>query len=154
MTDPAVVVIGVGNALRGDDAVGLEVASQVGPLLPGSVAAYESSGEMSELIALWTGAARVILVDAIAANDEPGRVVRLEAGEQPISLRAPPTTHRLGLGEAIELARATGDLPRRVVVFGIEVERCNYGEELSGAVANAVPVVVEHIVRELCTSDI
>jgi hydrogenase maturation protease len=59
------------------------------------------------------------------------------------------STHTLGVGEAIELARALGRLPGRVVLYGIEAERIAAGAELTPAVSSAVDEVVERVLAEL-----
>jgi hydrogenase maturation protease len=83
-------------------------------------------------------------------------VHRLEAGER--ELPAPPfgvSSHHLGLAEALELARAVGRLPRRVVVYGIEGARFEAGDELSPSVAAAAEEVAAAIRDEVlsCTGE-
>ena len=63
------------------------------------------------------------------------------------SLGAPPIASCLG--EAVAMARALGRLPKRVVVFGVEGEKFEVGEQLTPAVAAAVPVVVAAVSGEV-----
>ncbi len=79
---------------------------------------------------------------------------RLDAGESELPtelFRA--STHHVGLAEAVELARALGRLPARVIVYGIEGESFEVGEELAPAVAAAVEPVAEAVRTEVaqCT---
>jgi hydrogenase maturation protease len=63
------------------------------------------------------------------------------------------STHAFGVGEAIELARALGRLPRRVLVYGVEGREFAAGEGLSPAVAAAVEPLVAELLEEVgCTS--
>jgi hydrogenase maturation protease len=64
------------------------------------------------------------------------------------------STHHFGLAEAVELARAVGKLPPKMVVFGIEAERLDLGEGLSPAVADAVDRAAVAVREEVltCTS--
>ena len=58
---------------------------------------------------------------------------RFDATDEPLPatlLRRPRRT-RSGVGEAIELARALGRLPQRIVVYGIEAESFAAGDDLS-----------------------
>ena len=58
---------------------------------------------------------------------------------QPIArAERPGSTHGLGLGTAIELARACGDLPERLVVFAVEARSFGPGGGLSPSVAAAL----------------
>jgi hydrogenase maturation protease len=135
-----VVVIGVGNAARGDDAAGLVVARRVG--------GREHEGDPLALLEAWEGAATAVVIDAVRSGAVPGTVHRFEAGDAalPARLRSSTSTHAVGLAEAIELARALDRLPPRLIVYGIEGERFTAGAELSPAVAAAVEVVAAAVV--------
>ena len=143
------VVVGVGNELRGDDAVGLHVARALTDI---DAAVVECEGEPVGLLDSWDGYDRAILVDATESGAEPGTVRRLPADEQPL----PPelqrsSTHLLGVAEAVELARALGRLPARTVVYGIEGASFDTGAALSPEAAAAVEVVAAAIRREVDT---
>jgi hydrogenase maturation protease len=148
-------VICVGNAFRGDDAAGLEVAKQLRGTLPDGAELLEREGEPSGLMDAWEGARAVWLVDAVSSGALSGTVHRVDTGEHELPaglFRA--STHAFGLAEAVELARALGRLPGRTVVFGIEGTRFEAGDELSAEVAAAVPGVAEAVRKEVgaCTS--
>jgi hydrogenase maturation protease len=59
------------------------------------------------------------------------------------------STHAFGVAEAIELARALGQLPPALVVYGVEGATFEAGAGLSAAVAAAVPQVVAQVRQEL-----
>ncbi len=148
-------MIGVGNPWRCDDAAGLEVARRLQGTLPDGVQVLEREGEPSSLIDAWGGADALWLVDAVSSGAAPGTVQRLDASEQELPaelFRA--STHHLGLAEAVELARALGRLPARVVFYGIEGARFDVGEELTPEVEAAVTRVAEMLRAEVgqCTS--
>jgi hydrogenase maturation protease len=139
------VVIGVGNAMRGDDAAGVEVALRLR-----GVACDE---EPSRLIEAWEGADAAVLVDTVVSGAAPGTIHRFDASEEPIPARAlRSSTHAIGLAETIELARALGRLPKSVVVYGIEGASFEAGAPLSPEVEAAVSRLVTTIEEELCTS--
>ena len=140
-------VIGVGNRWRRDDAVGLEVAAA---LRQRGVAARDAEGEPVELMDLWDGFDAAIVVDAARSGAAAGAVHRVEAsdGGLPAELSA-TSTHTLGIGEAIELARALGRLPARVLVLAVEGKEFSAGEGLTPAVAAAVDDVVEAVLAEV-----
>ena len=144
------LVIGVGNADRGDDAVGLLVARAVaGRRLPG-VVVVEAGGDALGLLDIWHGAAGVVLIDAAAPAGRPGRIHRLDATSQalPRAVRL-GSSHAFGLAEAVELARGLARLPPRLVVYAIEAEDCGIGAPLSAAVSAAATRVVARVVSEL-----
>jgi hydrogenase maturation protease len=139
MSSAAELIIGVGNRWRGDDAAGLEVAARV----PGAVSA---EGEPVALLDLWQGASAVTVVDAVSSGAAPGTIHRLDASDAPLpAALAGPSTHLLGLSEAIELARALGRLPARVTVYGIEGEDFSAGAGLTPAVLDACAALADSL---------
>ena len=133
------VVIGVGNRARRDDAAGLVAAEQLAGRL--------HEGDATGLLDAWEGADLAIVIDAVRSGADPGTIHRLDASAAPLParLRTSTSTHAIGVGEAIELARALGRLPRRVLVLGIEGRRFEAGVGLSREVAAAVDRVVESV---------
>jgi hydrogenase maturation protease len=145
-------VIGIGNAWQGDDAAGLAAARLLRERAPDGVIVLELEGEPVSLVEALEGADEVFLVDAVRSGYEPGTVHRIDATSEPVpATLSAASTHTLGVGEAIELARALGRLPRRVVLYGIEAGSLAAGEELTPAVAQAVGEVAERVLAE-CTS--
>ena len=81
-----------------------------------------------------------MLVDAVRSGAAPGTSTASTVADRPLpaGLRSSTSTHAVGIGEAIELARALGRLPRRLVVYGVEGRRFDAGAALSPDVAAAV----------------
>jgi len=141
------LVIGVGNALRADDAAGLRVARGLRPG-PG-VDVCEQSGEATALLEALRGSAAAVIVDA-ALGAQPGRVHRLDAAAGPLPQGLFGfSTHGFGVAEGIELARALGALPPVCVVYAVEGERFETGAPMSAAVTRALPRLAEGITREI-----
>ena len=148
------VVIGVGNAFRGDDGAGREAARLVQERVPNELEVVVCELEPTRLIDAWDGAGAALVVDAVASGAEPGTVHRFDATSEALPSREfRSSTHALGIGETIELARAIGRLPERVVVFGVEGESFGSGTELSPSARAGVERAVELVIEEAgCTS--
>jgi len=150
-----VLVIGVGNRMRSDDAAGLEVIDRLRALpreqLGPAVRLCEHEGEGLGLLAIWESTAAVVLVDAIEGASQPGSLVRIDASTEPVpaSARSGSSTHAVGVVEAIELARALGRLPARVVLCGVVGARFEAGERLSAHVRGAIPALTEMVLAEV-----
>ena len=139
MTDAkaTVVVIGVGNDFRGDDAAGLQVARSL--RVPPGVRVQAHQGEAVDVLDLWRGADAVVLVDTIRSGAPAGTIHRIDASGEPIpSPLRRASSHTIGLAEAIELGRTLGELPSRVVVYGVEGTRFEAGSTISDEVREAV----------------
>jgi hydrogenase maturation protease len=144
------LIIGCGNADRGDDAAGLLVARRLRAL---GVEAREQSGEAAVLLENWKtvpAGQPVIVVDAVVSGSSPGSILLWDACSAPLrgkSFRC--STHGLGVAEAVELAAALGLLPRKLLIYGIEGARFEAGAEPSPEVLRAVDELAERIAREV-----
>lgn len=152
---PATVVLGLGNPVRFDDAVGLRVAEAVSCLLrtervPGVVVKTSSRAGL-EVVDLLTGAARAVIVDCLALPDpHPGRIHRLPLEDAAGAARL-VGAHDLSLADTFSLARATGvPMPGEVEIYAVEAADIDrIGEGLSPAVEMAVPVLARKIYERL-----
>lgn len=137
------LLIGVGNAYRRDDAVGLIAARALRERVGAACGIREESGEGTALMDAWRDAELVLLLDALHTGAAPGTVVRLDASAAPVPARFfHYSTHAFGVAEAIELARALGALPAQLIVFGVEGADFTAGEGLSPPVARTVPQLI------------
>ena len=117
--------------------------------LSGDIRVLVMEGDCASLLDDWQGADAVIIVDAMASGSGPGTIRRYDAHERPLPAGlSRSSTHSFGVAEAVELARALGRLPARVVVFGIEGRDFTPGEGLSPDVDAAVDEVVRRVTKE------
>ncbi len=144
----SVVVIGVGNAWAGDDAAGVLVARIVRDRAPGDLVVVEHEGEPTALLEAWADAGLAIVVDATSSGGTPGAVNVFVATDEPLPARLTGTsTHAFGLAEAIELGRALGRLPARLLVVGIEGADFAAGAAPSAAVSGALQPAAEQVLE-------
>ncbi|MFE1248482.1 hydrogenase maturation protease [Streptomyces sp. NPDC058735] len=150
-----IAVIGVGNEFRRDDGVGWAVAARLleraesRALPPGTVVAT-CDGDPGRLIGLWEGAGLAVVVDAAHAHPaRPGTVHRIELDSERLARPPATSSHGLGLGEAVELARVLGRLPGRLVVYGVEGADDSLGTGLSPEVQAVVEPLVASVEDEI-----
>jgi hydrogenase maturation protease len=142
-------IIGLGNDLRGDDAVGLLTVRRLRHTIGDRAEVVEAGMAGVDLIELMKGASAVILIDAARSGKAPGSVHRLDASVSPISGQVfPRSSHAIGVSEAIELARAMDVLPATVIVYGVEVGNTEVGQPLSSPMGEALDQVVQQIIQE------
>jgi hydrogenase maturation protease len=144
------LLVGVGSNERSDDRVGLEVARALRDRPELSVDIVEAAGDLTDLLDLWSGRVRVILVDAIRTGAPAGTIQRWDGASLD---RLPPeatvSSHGLSLLALLHLARALGRRPPDVTVWGIEIADAGPGERLTEAVARAVPEACRRIAADL-----
>ncbi|HTR17776.1 MAG TPA: hydrogenase maturation protease [Acetobacteraceae bacterium] len=145
-----VLVVGIGNPERGDDGVGPAVAHRLAGRLPGDVGLIVQGGDMLSLLGDWAGVDALVCVDAAVSGASPGQIHRLDlaADELPRDL-APVSSHAFGLPEAIALARALGEAPRRIVIYAIEGRCFDGGAAMSPEAVAAAEAVAGHITAEI-----
>ncbi|MGB7438443.1 MAG: hydrogenase maturation protease [Candidatus Acidiferrum sp.] len=148
------ILIGVGNPFRSDDGAGRIVLAHLRGRIPTAVEVLEETGDGAELLDNWKDADSVIVVDAVQSGAPPGTIHVWDARTEKLpGWFSHSSTHAFGVAEAIELARTMGDLPQRLIVYGIEGLDFSAGTELSPEVAQAVPTVAKLMLLEiLCLS--
>jgi hydrogenase maturation protease len=144
------LVVGIGNAFRSDDGVGPFVAEA---LLAKGHPALVHAGDGTGLMDLFQMHGRLVLVDATRSGTEPGTMVSFDALVQKLPAELfHYSTHRFGLAEAVETARALGSLPNALTVYGIEGGNYEAGTQLSEAVREAAGRLIEELAGTLSDS--
>ncbi len=148
---PPALILGLGNVLLTDEAVGvavlraLQTEADADPtlvLLDGGTLSFTLAGPIAE-------AEHLIVVDAAAMGERPGSLRVFEGAEMDARLRRyAKSVHEVSLADLLDIARLTDSLPHRRALIGIEPGRVDWGDELTPAVAGAVPVAVK-AAREL-----
>jgi len=145
------LVLGLGNPLLGDDAVGLKVAALVRERLDGSpdVDVEEEEAGGLRLMERMTGYDRAVLVDAAVTGGTPGEVRRLAPEDLPTQRTA--AAHGIDLPAALALGRQLGyPMPSEVRIVAIEAASVlEFRHDMTPAVAAAVEPAVEAVLEEL-----
>jgi hydrogenase maturation protease len=137
------VVLGLGNSLLCDDAVGLRVAAALQELMDADpvdgVTVVTSARAGFEVIDLLAGTEEAIIIDCLDVPDaEPGRVRRLDLQDVAGAARL-VGAHDLSVAAAFELAAEMGiSMPDSVEIYGVEAAetRC-FSERLTPPVEAA-----------------
>jgi hydrogenase maturation protease len=191
----SILIIGIGNEHRGDDAIGLlaarhlrerlqprlredvsaddlsvnlqnelplndvsmaeqasEGASQPAPRKKADaavVSVVEHSGEGASLMDLWKNADTAIVIDAMCSGAPIGSVQRFDASLAPMPASTFRSTHDFSLADAIELSRVLAQLPRCLIVYGIEAANFSPGSDLSPAVQAALDGALHQVLSDL-----
>jgi len=151
------VVIGVGNEFRRDDGAGPAVIARLRALQPGDaslsgVTLAVSDGEPGRLIDLWEGTSLAVVIDAVRDSSlPPGHTCELAADALAGMAAGAASSHGIGLGDTVELARALGCLPARLTVLAVAGRDFGLGAGLTAEVAAAVAELAEQV-REIVRS--
>jgi len=162
----AVIVVGLGNPILGDDGVGWKVAEEVRRRLveaprtlpqPASVAVECYSLGGLSLMEQLIGYQRAIIVDAFAVDQPAGTVFTLSLDELPNrSGRHTTSAHDTSLQNAMAMGRTMGEsLPEEVTIVGIASEHLyEFSEELTPEVAASIPKAAQIVLDLIFTGGV
>ena len=134
------LILGLGNDILADDAVGVLAARALKDELGDAAVVSETAEHGMALLDHLIGYERVILLDAIQTGEHPpGTVIELDPSE--LSAVYAPSPHYAGLPELLAVARQLElDFPQRFRIFAVEiVDPRTIGGEMTPAVRDAVP---------------
>ncbi len=142
------LVIGAGNPDRRDDGAGPELARLLLVAANRSFDVATCSGEATALMRLFAGRDHVEIVDACVSGATPGAAMRFDVSKAPVPGHFKAvSSHGFGVAEAVELARALGQLPVIVILHAIEAGDLGIGQGLTPAVETAVSHLAGEFLR-------
>lgn len=146
-----VLVASLGNPLVGDDGVGLAVLRKLEQQeLPAEVRLADLGTDLLALSSHLDGIGKVILLDAVNFNGEPGELRRFDYRElqdaDGVELK---TAHGINPLDALALLAAAGILgEREVILLGCQPEVLDPGAAMSPVVEEAVERLLSLVVSE------
>lgn len=145
-----ILIIGIGNEFRKDDAVGLHIAHRLKKILPKNFEVIETSGEGIELLELWKSYNRVYCIDVVSSWNKLGTIYRLDVHSEKLPTKFfNYSSHAFSLAEAVEVGRKLNQLPSQFIIYGIEGKNFGQGIGLSKEVEGATEIVIQKIWEEI-----
>ena len=145
-----VKVIGLGNRLRGDDAIGPAVIDELTKRnqSPG-LQLVDAGADAFTLLEHLIEENPVIVVDCAKMNSVPGdiRMINDREIEEAVT-EGSVSLHGFSLAEVIRLARQTGEVAPFSVI-GIEPESIEFNSGLSQTVLDRIPDIINLIMQEV-----
>ena len=137
----------LGSRFRGDDAVGPLIADR---LRAAGATVLDCDDEPTRLLDAWAGLELVVIVDAVSSGAVAGTVHRVDPGDGPLpGDLGLASTHAFSISDALELGRAVGRAPQRVIVIGVEGAAFGMGDPITAEVEAALDGVAESVLAEL-----
>lgn len=150
MTEPRILVAGIGNIFLGDDAFGVEVVRRLAERpLPAGVRVVDFGIRGLDLTyALMDGYDTVILVDAVPRGEPPGTLFVLEP-PIPGAADAQPVVegHNLDPAKVLRLVAALGGQVKHLILVGCEPEPPADGDDMRMELSEPVRLAVEEAAK-------
>ncbi len=141
-------VIGVGNDLMGDDAIGPHIVRELikRKVLPEEVLLIDEGRGGMRLVHHIKDMDRVIIIDAADIGKDPGeyKVFRPEEVESIKDLSG-TNIHEWDLLKMLELSKMLGECPKEVLILAIQPKDLKLGEEISSELLERVGEYIEKV---------
>ncbi|WP_027713779.1 HyaD/HybD family hydrogenase maturation endopeptidase [Desulfuromonas sp. TF] len=147
----SILVLGLGNALMSDDGFGSRMAEmlQTRFRFSSGVAVLDGGTLGLDLLPRLEGIDRLLIIDALEMDAEPGAVFRLEGEEVPRAFASKLSVHQMGVQDLLAVAELQGHLPSELVVWGVQPGTVEMGLDLTPAVTAATDKVLAGVLEEL-----
>ena len=146
----SMLVLGLGNELLGDDAIGVLAVRRLQDELPEKIHVTETSMYGMAMLDVILGYRHLIVIDAIKTGRWPvGTVVEIDPNG--LGVVAAPSPHFSGLPEMQALAKTLKlDFPEQIAVFAVEIEdgTC-FGAPVHPKVHRALDEVVRRVKKQV-----
>lgn len=142
-----VTVLGIGNILFQDEGIGvhaIEAFREKQAHYP-QVNIEDGGTEGMKLLPLIESTSHLIIVDAVAAEGEAGKLICLEKEEIPRFPNARLSQHQQSFQELLGLADFRGHLPENIYFIGVIPQDIEWGTQMTDQVAAVIPEIVDKI---------
>lgn len=141
------IVIGIGNPVLKDDAVGIKVAERFIGQVDTEILMCTDFKVLDKIL----GYERAVIVDGVCLGHEPGTVLEFNADDLFFTAEF-SGTHNLSLPTTLKIGyQLFGDeMPKEIKIIAVEIEDAtSFGRECTPKVEAAVPSAVELVKRYL-----
>jgi hydrogenase maturation protease len=145
------LIVGLGNALHGDDGFGPRIIAELQQKyrFPENVRLVDGGIMGITLLPLLEKAKAVIVVDTVVFHKEPGTLYKFSISDIEATGEVPLSLHEIGFIEAVQILREEGKVVAGTVI-GVEPDRIiPWTTTFSPAVEEKVPQVMEMVLREI-----
>lgn len=142
-----VLILGIGNILHSDDGIGVHVVNRIiesGISLPENIEIMDGGTAGYDLLPVLQGRERIIIVDALKADDAPGSIYRFTP-DNAVASSARFSLHEVGILEVIRSLRLLGENPGIEIIGIVPEDITTLDIKISPAVLESVPHVIDVI---------
>jgi hydrogenase maturation protease len=147
----SILVLGIGNLVMGDDAVGVLVAQRLQQeyLFAGNVEIMDGGTLGLDLLPKLENITNLIMIDAVETGKKAGTCVRLCGEELPIALQTKVSPHQMGLKDLLAVSELMGHSPKEMVLIGIQPGSIEMEIGLTTEVQAQLGTMVTSVLSEL-----
>ena len=146
-----IMVLGVGSILMMDEGIGVRAIEELQNryIFPDNVELLDGGTSGIELISYISGKDYLIIIDAIKGGMAPGTVLKVDGEDVHAKFRTRISPHQIGISDLLASASLTGEVPKQLVLYGIEPKIIQMGIGFSDEVRASFDRLLEVVVEEL-----
>ncbi len=146
-----IAVLGIGNLLLSDDGVGVHVIKKLQEEyeFPGSVELIDGGTKGLDLLPLFEGKDKILIVDAANFRKEPGTIDTVEGDKIPAFLSSKLSVHQIGLPDTLFAAKLMDITPAEMSLIGIQPKSMETGVELSEEIKDRMEQLINKVLEKL-----
>jgi hydrogenase maturation protease len=148
---PTISVIGLGNILMQDEGVGVHAVNRFRERyrVPDFVEIVDGGTCGLDLMPVIEGRKKVLIVDAVNFDQEPGYVGQLVNDEIPARFSTKASLHHLGLMDVLSIVRLADAMPEEICLIGIQPKTIELGLDMTREMWDKLDMLVEKTVAKL-----
>lgn len=145
------LVLGIGNLVMGDDAVGVIVAQRLqhGYLFSGNIEVVDGGTLGLDLLPKLENITNLIIIDAVETGQKAGTCVRWFGEDLPIALETKLSPHQMGLKDLLAVSGLMGHSPKEMVLIGVQPGSIEMEIGLTAEVEAKLETLVSSVLAEL-----
>ncbi|HBG28260.1 MAG TPA: Ni,Fe-hydrogenase maturation factor [Phycisphaerales bacterium] len=148
MTKAPILILGIGNILLRDEGIGVHVINAMQQIcLPDTIELLDGGTAGADLLDSISDRKKLIVIDALDANVQPGTIVSLTASDmanEPESI----SLHEFGLSQTLMMAKLLNCSPGDVSIFAVKPHDVSCGIGLSPQMEFLIPQIIKFLVDE------
>jgi hydrogenase maturation protease len=151
MNEPTVTIMGLGNILLMDEGVGVHTinAFQERYSVPDYVEIIDGGAAGLDLLPFIEGREKLLMVDAVNFDREPGYVDILENDAIPAKFGTKASLHHLGLMDVLSIVKLSNTCPKDICLVGIQPKTMELGLDMSPEMWDKIDTLIERMVSKL-----
>jgi len=146
------LIVGVGNSLMGDEGIGPHAVRNLSLLpMPADVEIIDCGCDLLNIISHIDKPKKIIVIDAVRAGGEPGRIYRFRFDELEQAGTNTGSAHQLQAVDALRLLRKICPCLSRceITVIGVEPKVLELSTDLSEEVRESIADLTQLVLEEL-----
>jgi hydrogenase maturation protease len=144
------LVLGLGNLVHSDDGLGVHAIQSLtnDPRVPSDVVLMDGGTQGLSLLPHISSVQHLLVIDALNVGEAPGTLLRAE-GKALQNLPGKASVHQLGFADLMVALELLGELPKKIVLLGVQPLSNEWSTELTSPVREALGSLLDAVIEQL-----